>query len=321
MNVMNEVACNPSQSQITQHSQDFFHMQRIESELKWDLNTLRDYVSFVRDRPTPALTIAAEILLQRYYQQRRQEVDRQGSRTTVRLLESLMRLSIAHARLMMHHRVEPTDAVAAIHCISTSQAMADGQTNVLSPFGPSDQNHDHSHGLRGDFPPENIAEQEFEREESEVYMKMHFTRDMLAAQLREIGQEDHIKSNTDGVTPKVDNNNDHLHSSSISSTLPPSGSSSKSLTHHPIASTIGLNNNNHIDCNNINILSLTSTHEDTNTTLTNMNNHACTTTTTNNHTDTNAHNDVYISKAPALTSLIGISQKRRVLDDEEDGVW
>ena len=107
---------NPSQSQITQHSQDFFHMQRIESELKWDLNTLRDYVSFVRDRPTPALTIAAEILLQRYYQQRRQEVDRQGSRTTVRLLESLMRLSIAHARLMMHHRVEPTDAVAAIHC-------------------------------------------------------------------------------------------------------------------------------------------------------------------------------------------------------------
>jgi hypothetical protein len=48
----------------------------------------------------------------------RQSEDRSASRTTVRLLESLVRVSESHARIMFHERIEILDAVMAILCIS-----------------------------------------------------------------------------------------------------------------------------------------------------------------------------------------------------------
>lgn len=66
---------------------------------------LRQYIQWVRQRFTPVLSEEAEELLAGYYQLRRQQAGRQTSRTTVRMLESLVRLAQAHARLMARNEV------------------------------------------------------------------------------------------------------------------------------------------------------------------------------------------------------------------------
>ena len=57
----------------------------------------------------------------------RQSDDRSSARTTVRLLESLLRLSQAHAKIMCRRVVLFCDAVVAIYLVSLSQT----QTSIL----------------------------------------------------------------------------------------------------------------------------------------------------------------------------------------------
>ena len=52
---------------------------------------LQEYILYVRDQLKPVMSNAAKTLLTRFYQLQRQEEDRTSSRTTVRMLESLLR--------------------------------------------------------------------------------------------------------------------------------------------------------------------------------------------------------------------------------------
>ena len=71
----------------------------------WPLASLRQYIQWAKTAFQPMLSEEAEELLSGYYQLRRQHERRQASRTTVRMLESLVRVAQAHARLMARQTV------------------------------------------------------------------------------------------------------------------------------------------------------------------------------------------------------------------------
>ena len=88
----------------------------------------------------PVLTRDAEEMLKWYYQKQRQLVanKRQSvdSRTTIRMLESLVRLAQAHARLMAHDQVRVQDAVATISLMEASMSGLQNVTQSLAPKEP-----------------------------------------------------------------------------------------------------------------------------------------------------------------------------------------
>ena len=94
-------------------------------EKVWPMDKLRAYIATVKSRFYPALTHEAAELLQRHYQACR------ASQTatitvTVRFLESLIRLSQAHARLMYRNAVTLQDAAAAILLMESSAGCLGG---------------------------------------------------------------------------------------------------------------------------------------------------------------------------------------------------
>lgn len=78
------------------------------------ISCARRYFAMVRLELQPLLTPPAEALLSTYYQQQRQAADRSAARTTIRMLESAIRLSQAHARLCFRSSVVVLDACVAI---------------------------------------------------------------------------------------------------------------------------------------------------------------------------------------------------------------
>merc|ERR1712050_519381 len=82
------------------------------------------YFKHVRETLTPELTQPATMVLQRYYSLMRQSIwglTNRG-RCTIRMLESLIRLSVAHAKLMYRRKVLLVDTIVAIDIMdSTTQ--------------------------------------------------------------------------------------------------------------------------------------------------------------------------------------------------------
>jgi len=102
------------------------------SSTTWSVDSLRQYIAWVKSTFHPTMTQSAEQVLSGYYQLRRGAAGRHAARTTLRLLESLVRLAQAHARLMAKERVEVVDAVMAVALVDSS--VVDGESVLgLSP--------------------------------------------------------------------------------------------------------------------------------------------------------------------------------------------
>ncbi|KAL6269737.1 hypothetical protein ACE6H2_026648 [Prunus campanulata] len=100
----------------------------------WPFPMLRRYIHFVKGYFRPVLTKEAEIVISSYYQLQRRSATGNAARTTVRMLESLIRLAQAHARLMFRNEVTRLDAITAILCIEssmTTSAIVDSVGNAL----------------------------------------------------------------------------------------------------------------------------------------------------------------------------------------------
>ena len=137
-----------------------------EAGAVWSTHALRMYLAYVKSKYQPTMSGEAKALLTRYYQVQRQAEDRNAARTTVRLLESLLRLSEAHAKLFCRTKVGIEDAVMAIKLVSLSQS----QDSILSEAGAT---------LHSPFPPHNEAEAAYREQEASIFNVLHCTRTML----------------------------------------------------------------------------------------------------------------------------------------------
>ena len=97
------------------------------SESMWPFERLRQYIAHVKSTIRPQLTEDAERLLTAYYQAQRRLEGRSVARTTIRMLESVIRLTQAHARLMYRSTATRLDATVAVCLVEASMLS-------LAPF-------------------------------------------------------------------------------------------------------------------------------------------------------------------------------------------
>eukprot|EP00126_Sphaerothecum_destruens_P007015 Sdes_comp19646_c0_seq1m11440 len=86
----------------------------------WSYENLKLYIHYVKTKFSPVMTPQSERVLIQYYQRQRLADQRNAARTTIRLLESLVRLAQAHARLMFRNSVLVMDAVIVILIMESS---------------------------------------------------------------------------------------------------------------------------------------------------------------------------------------------------------
>ncbi|XP_075410735.1 DNA helicase MCM9 isoform X1 [Tenrec ecaudatus] len=89
------------------------------SEKLWSMEKMKTYFCLIRNLQPTLSDVGNQVLL-RYYQMQRQSDSRNAARTTIRLLESLIRLAEAHARLMFRDTVTLEDAVTAVSVMESS---------------------------------------------------------------------------------------------------------------------------------------------------------------------------------------------------------
>ncbi|XP_043513790.1 DNA helicase MCM9-like isoform X1 [Frieseomelitta varia] len=109
------------------------HIELLRSENLWKEDILREYLAHVHSLQ-PKLTKEAEMVLRATYLYHRSHPDRREERTTVRLLDSLIRLAEGHARIMYRSNIEMIDAIFVAKLVGTGSTF---ETNLGCPF-PTD---------------------------------------------------------------------------------------------------------------------------------------------------------------------------------------
>uniref|UniRef100_A0A8D0C5B0 DNA helicase MCM9 n=1 Tax=Salvator merianae TaxID=96440 RepID=A0A8D0C5B0_SALMN len=109
------------------------------SEKLWTMEKMKTYFCLIKSLQ-PVLSEESNLILARYYQMQRQSDCRNAARTTIRLLESLIRLAEAHARLMFRDVVTVEDAVTVVSVMESSMQGGAllGGINALHTSFPED---------------------------------------------------------------------------------------------------------------------------------------------------------------------------------------
>jgi DNA helicase MCM9 len=103
----------------------------------WSVEKLQQYIYYIKSNLKPRLSRRAQRVLTKYYTMERAAAGRSAARTTVRLLEALVRLAQAHARLMFRETATAMDAVfaiAAVEASAASQQVVGGMGALHAPF-------------------------------------------------------------------------------------------------------------------------------------------------------------------------------------------
>ncbi|XP_052801933.1 DNA helicase MCM9-like [Mya arenaria] len=95
------------------------HIEGDKPPLTWSMEKMQGYISLIKTL-SPELTPGATRVLRQYYHAQRGSDDRNAARTTMRLLQSIIRLAQAHARLMLRVHVSVQDAVVAVTLMESS---------------------------------------------------------------------------------------------------------------------------------------------------------------------------------------------------------
>ncbi|XP_074650251.1 uncharacterized protein LOC141905312 [Tubulanus polymorphus] len=105
----------------------------------WSMDKMKAYFCYIKT-VMPAMTDDAARVLQNYYRAQRGADYRNAARTTMRLLESMIRLSQAHARLVCHSEVTVLDAITAVLLMESSMQGTAllGGVNALHTSFPED---------------------------------------------------------------------------------------------------------------------------------------------------------------------------------------
>ncbi|OMJ20456.1 putative DNA helicase MCM9 [Smittium culicis] len=112
-----------------------------KSASKFSFVQLQQYIAWVKNQFSPVSTRESEMILTRYYQLQRKRDTRSAARTTIRLLESLIRISQAHAKLMARNKVTKVDAIVTVMIMEAS-LMSSGPIFSKSDFNtlPEEEN-------------------------------------------------------------------------------------------------------------------------------------------------------------------------------------
>ncbi|KAJ1152232.1 hypothetical protein NDU88_005009 [Pleurodeles waltl] len=114
-----------------------------KSEKLWSMEKMKTYFCLIKSLQ-PRMSEEADLILVRYYQMQRRSDHRNAARTTIRLLESLIRLAEAHARLMFRNIVTVEDAITVVSVMESSMQGGAllGGVNALHtsfPENPTEQ--------------------------------------------------------------------------------------------------------------------------------------------------------------------------------------
>ncbi|KAG0239864.1 DNA helicase mcm9 [Actinomortierella wolfii] len=131
-----------------------------EDDEPWSLEDLKAYLAWIKSTFEPQLTQPAEQVLMAYYQLQRRADLRNAARTTIRLLESLIRLAQAHAKLLAKEFVTLEDAIAVV---SLMEATAQGGAALMGGLNP----------LHTSFPED--AQEEYSRQERVMLSRLGLT--------------------------------------------------------------------------------------------------------------------------------------------------